>query len=95
MSVMLERWNDDKMDEFAAKVGDVDVRLARVEVRVDEGFKRTDAELLELRREMKGGFQKIDDRFDRLNDRLTHMLMAVMGAGTTIVAAILTASPRA
>ncbi len=92
MPVMLERWNDDKMDALEAKVDDVDVRLARVEVRltrvevrVDEGFKRTDSELLEQRREMKAGFEK-------LNDRLTHMLMAVMGAGATIVAAVLTAS---
>lgn len=89
---MLERWNDDRMDKLAAKVDDVGVRLARVEVRVDEGFKRTDSDLLEQRREMKAGFQKIDDRLDRLNDRLTHLLVAIVGAGATITAAMLTTS---
>jgi len=43
-AAMLERWNDDKMDALAAKPDGLDVRLARVEVRVDEGFKRTDSE---------------------------------------------------
>jgi hypothetical protein len=92
MPVMLERWNDDRMDALDTKVDHIAVRLVRVETRVDEGFKRTDAELLEQRREMKAGFQKIDDRFDKLNDRLTHVLVAVMGAGATLAAAIITAS---
>jgi len=98
MPVMLERWNDDKMDALDAKVGDMHVRLARVEVRVDDGFKKVDerfeqvdkrfervgTELLEQRREMKAGFEK-------LNDRLTHLFAAVIGAGAMIAAAILTA----
>ena len=84
MSVMLECWNDDKMDALEAKVDDVDVRLARVEVRVDEGFKRTDSELLEQRREMRAGFEKIDDR-------LTHVLVGVIAAGATIAATIFAA----
>jgi len=105
MPVMLERWNDDKMDALDAKVGEMHVRLARVEVRVDDGFKqvdkrfeqvdkrleqvdkrfeRVDTELLEQRREMKAGFEK-------LNDRLTHLFVAVIGAAALAAGAILTA----
>lgn len=75
---------DAKVNHLDEKVNHLDVRLTRVEVKVDEGFKRTDAELLEQRREMKAGFE-------RLNDRLTHTLLAVIGAGATIAAAIFTA----
>jgi len=86
---MLERWNDDRMDALDAKVdaldvkvNGMDVRLARVEVRIAEGFKRTDAELLELRREMKAGFEKLDDRFGR-------MQWYWLGAALTIIVALI------
>jgi hypothetical protein len=42
MAVMIEPRKDDEMDVLYAKVDDVGVRLARVEVRVDEGFKNVD-----------------------------------------------------
>ena len=105
MPVMLERWNDDKMDALDAKVTDMNVRLTRVEVGVDQGFKkvderfeqvderfeqvdkrfeRVDTELLEQRREMKAGFEK-------LNDRLTQLFVAVIGAAAIVAGAILTA----
>ena len=119
MPVMLERWNDDKMDALDAKVGDMNVRLTRVEVGVDQGFKkvderfeqvdkrfeqvdkrfeqvdkrfeqvdkrfeRVDTELLEQRREMKAGFEK-------LNDRLTQLFVALIGAAAIVAGAILTA----
>jgi hypothetical protein len=98
MPVMLERWNDDKMDALDTKVADMNVRLTRVEVGVDQGFKkvderfeqvdkrfeRVDTELLEQRREMKAGFEK-------LNDRLTHLFVAVIGAAAIVAGAILTA----
>jgi hypothetical protein len=98
MPVMLERWNDDKMDALDAKVDGVDVRLTRVETKVDEGFEQVDkrfervdkrferveGELLEQRREMKAGF-------DKLGDRMTHALLAVIGAGATIATAVIAA----
>ena len=105
MAVMIEPRKDDEID-------DVGVRLARVEVRVDQGFKkvderfeqvdkrfeqvdkrfeqvdkrfeRVDTELLEQRREMRAGFEK-------LNDRLTHLFVAVIGAAAIVAGAILTA----
>ena len=47
MPVMLERWNDDKMDALAAKVGDtaIELRELRKEMRED---------MRELRGDMKG-----------------------------------------
>ena len=100
MSVMLERWNDDKMDALDAKVDgldskvtDVDGRLTRVEVRVDEGFKRTDTELLEQRREMKAGFEGLNERFDRMQRTMlwaaVTIIVALLGSGSAIVAALI------
>jgi len=37
--------------------------------RLDEGFGRIDADLRELRVEMKGGFEQIDKRLARADDR--------------------------
>jgi hypothetical protein len=89
MPVMLERWNDDRMDALDTKVDDMGVRLARVEVRVDDGFKKVDmrfetveTELLEQRREMKAGFQRMDDRFER-------MQWYLLGAAVTIIVALI------
>jgi predicted nucleic acid-binding Zn-ribbon protein len=81
-----------KVDEGFAKVDkrfeQVDKRFEQVDKRfeqVDKRFEKIDAELLEQRREMKAGFEK-------LGEGLTHLLVAVIGAGATISAAILTAS---
>ncbi|MFZ0493746.1 MAG: hypothetical protein WAM81_11180, partial [Acidimicrobiia bacterium] len=51
---------------------------------VDKRFERVDTELLEQRREMKAGFEK-------LNDRLTHLFVSVIGAAAIVAGAILTA----
>ncbi len=86
------------MDPVAAEVAGLGNRVSVLEVKldglstkVDEGFKqvgrqfeRVDGELLEQRREMKAGF-------DKLNDRLAYALMAVIGAGATIATAVLAA----
>jgi hypothetical protein len=82
MPVMLERWNDDRMDALGAKVDDMDVRLARVEVRVDEGFRKVDTELREQRQAMKAGFDCVDERFERMQ------LLLVQLCGAIIVALI-------
>lgn len=66
MPVMLERWNDDKMDALDAKVNDLGARM-------EKGFERVDGELRELRQEMKAGFERIDDRFKRFDDRFERL----------------------
>jgi len=52
MPVMLERWNDDRMDALAAKVDGIDVQL--LELR-----RETREDMRELRREMKEGFERM------------------------------------
>ncbi|HEX6665088.1 MAG TPA: hypothetical protein VF081_00655 [Solirubrobacterales bacterium] len=52
MPVMLERWNDDKMDALDAKVDGLTL------------------ELREQGRDMKAGFERVDDRFERLYARV-------------------------
>ena len=114
MPVMLERWNDDKMDALDAKVGDMNVRLTRVEVGVDQGFKkvderfeqvderfeqvdkrfeRVDTELLEQRREMKAGFESLNERFDRMQRTMlwaaVTIIIALLGSASGIVAALI------
>ncbi|HEY5815327.1 MAG TPA: hypothetical protein VIS95_03200 [Solirubrobacterales bacterium] len=65
MPVMLERWNDDKMDALDATV------------------KRVDEDLRELRQEMKAGFERLNERFDRIQLLLIQfcglMLAALIG----------------
>jgi SMC interacting uncharacterized protein involved in chromosome segregation len=114
MPVMLERWNDDKMDALDAKVGDMNVRLTRVGVGVDQGFKkvderfeqvderfeqvdkrfeRVDTELLEQRREMKAGFESLNERFDRMQRTMlwaaVTIIIALLGSASGIVAALI------
>ena len=71
MAVMLERWNDDKMDALDAKVDGLggQMREQRQEMR-------------ELRLDTKAGFERIDDRFERLY----HVMI---GTGGLIVAALI------
>jgi len=66
MPVMLERWNDDKMDALDAKVDAVDAKVDALSDRTEKGFMRVDAELREQRQEMKAGFERVDDRFNRI-----------------------------
>lgn len=51
MPVMLEHWNDDKMDAL-------DVKVDALAAQPEKGFKRVDAELREQRRAMKVGFER-------------------------------------
>jgi hypothetical protein len=81
-AVMLERWNDDKMDALNAKVDDLAGQM-------ETGFARVDAELREGRQEMRAGFDRIDDRFDRIDDRFDHMQrLMIQFCGMMIVALI-------
>lgn len=57
----------------------------RVEERLkwsDERFEKVDTELLEQRREMKAGFEKLDDRCVR-------MQWYLLGAAVTIIVALI------
>lgn len=64
-------WSDDRIDGLERKVDEgfrhVDQRFKQVDQRfeqVDQRFDKVEGELRELRREMKGGFDRIDARLD-------------------------------
>lgn len=86
MTVVLERWNDDRMDALAGKVddlgGQMDQRFEEVNRRFDQRFESVENELREQRREMKAGFERIDDRFERMQ-RL--MVQAVVGLSASFI----------
>jgi hypothetical protein len=76
MPVMLERWNDDKMDALAAKVDGIE------------------AQLLELQRDTKAGFERLDDRFDRMQRAAIQAAVGlassmILGFATVIAAVLL------
>lgn len=82
MPVMLERWNDDKMDALEAKVDAVlaELREQRQEMK---------AELGEQRQEMKAGFARVDERFERVDERFERMhRLLVQFCGVAIAALI-------
>ena len=106
MAVMLERWNDDKMDALAAKVDDHGRQLSEIRL-----------ELREQRKEMKGGFEKLDGRFEKLDGRFEKLdgrfeklgerlekiqrtmlwaavtiIVALLGSGSAIIAALINSS---
>ena len=65
MPVMLERWNDDKMDALSDRVDAlsdrVDERFEQVDRRfeqVDRRFEQFNTELRELRLDTKAGFER-------------------------------------
>jgi chaperone required for assembly of F1-ATPase len=82
MPVMLERWNDDKMDALAAKVDILTVKVDGIEVKLGEQGQ----ELRELRQEMKAGF-------DQIQRAMIHAVVGLSGSivlgFATVIAAVL------
>lgn len=88
MAVMLERWNDDKMDELAGKVDALGTDVAVLDAKVDGlavQMREQRLEMREQRLETKAGLEKLDDRFER-------MQWYLLGAAVTIIVALITAS---
>jgi hypothetical protein len=84
MAVMTERpsWSDQRLDDLS--------------MRMDEGFRRNDVEHQEFRREMKAGFDAMNEsmnaRFDRLQQTLivigAGLIGTLIAASTTLVVAL-------
>jgi hypothetical protein len=98
MPVMLERWNDDKMDAFDAKVDGLggqmreqrqDMRELRQDMR--EERKETKAGFVKVEGETKAGFAKLDKRFEKIEDRFHQMQWTLIGVAGAIIAALITA----
>jgi len=73
MPVMLERWNDDKMDALEGKVDDLG------------------GEMREQRREMKAGFERVDDRFERMQRTMLNGVIALTSGFLAGFAALIVA----
>lgn len=58
-AVMLERWNDDKMDALADKVDGIEVELRELRREVREDIRELRGEMKDLRQEMKDGFERM------------------------------------
>jgi uncharacterized coiled-coil DUF342 family protein len=82
MSVMLERWNDDKMDSLAAKVDGLGVRM-------EKGFERIDSELSEQRKELREQRKELREQGKELNARLDGMQRTMIQAAFTLSAAFI------
>jgi hypothetical protein len=85
MPVMLERWNDDKMDALATKVDALATKVDVLAVKVDGvevKLGEQGQELRELQRDTKAGFERLDDRFDRLQRAA---IQAAVGLASSIV----------
>jgi len=73
--VILERWNDDKMDALDAKVGRVEADVVKLDTKLDEH-----------RKETKTGFERMDEKFERIQRTLflaSVTVIAVLTAALT------------
>jgi hypothetical protein len=92
MAVMIEPRKEDETDPVADlgnRVSVLEVKLDGLSTKVDEGFEQVDkrferveGELREQRKEMKAGFDRLDDRFVR-------MQWYLMGAAITLIVTLI------
>jgi hypothetical protein len=75
MTVMLERWNDDKMDGLEAKVDGLGTQMGEIR-----------QELREERKETKAGFERMQRTI--LWAAVT-IIVALLGSGSAIIAALI------
>lgn len=71
MEATPQRWNDDRLDEFARNV---DRRFDEVDKRFDKVDERFDR----LEGWMESGFTRVDDRFERLEGRFDDLMKVLM-----------------
>jgi chromosome segregation ATPase len=65
MSVVLERWNDDKMDALAGGVTDLGHRVDVLDVKVDGMGEQVDKRFEQVDRR----FEQVDKRFEQVDKR--------------------------
>jgi hypothetical protein len=73
MAVMLERWNDDKMDALDAKIDALDVKVEGLTVRVD----CLDRGLGELHRDVRDLQKTTKEGFEAMSRTLVHTIIAL------------------
>jgi ferritin-like metal-binding protein YciE len=80
MAVMLERWNDDKMDALDAKVGRVEADVVKLDTKLDEH-----------RKETKAGFERMDEKFERMDLKFERIQRTLFLASVTVIAVLIAA----
>jgi hypothetical protein len=87
MEAMRVNWTDDRLGE---RFDRIDERFDQVDERFDQvehRFDRVETGLRELRLDMKGGFARLDDRFDAMQRTL---FLAVAGVIAALIGLIAT-----
>lgn len=87
MSVMLERWNDDKMDALDAKVGRLETDVVALNAKVDG----LGSQMAEQRQETRGGFERVDEKFERVDDKFDRMHRTLLVIGGAVIATLIAA----
>lgn len=69
MPVMLERWNDDKMDALDAKVDGLDREMRELRHEMKAGFER-----------IEDRFERFEGRFERMQHLMVQVTVAISGS---------------
>ena len=103
MSVVLERWNDDKMDALAGGVTDLGRRVDVLDVKVDglgvqvdqrfeqvdQRFEQVDKRFEQVDRDLREQRQETKAGFEKLNDHFRRMQWTLIGVAGAIVASLI------
>ena len=93
----MTEWNDDRLDEMNGRVKDgfaeVDERFIRLEGEMKDGFAKVDKRFVRLEGEMKQGFAYADKRmeagFERINDRIDRMYHVLIVTAAGVIGTLL------
>lgn len=94
---MRESWTDDRMDDLNGKVDGLRLEM-RTEFRAFRGetkdeFRAVRSEMKEefaaVRGEIKAGFDKIDERFEKMDERLLQIYQAMLAFCGVAMAALI------
>ena len=94
MAAARSSWTDSRLDDLKESVVVIDEKVTRLDVKVDKGFARQDANVDRLDAKIDGGFARLDGRIEEVNDRidkLNHVLVQSMIALISVIAVLLSA----
>jgi hypothetical protein len=77
MAVVRELWSDDRLDVLNGRIDEGFANVGRRFERIDE---RLNEKFLAVRAEMKAGFERVDDKFEKLNRILVYGVVSISGA---------------
>jgi hypothetical protein len=99
MPVMLERWNDDRMDALDSKVDALDSKVAALDAKVAALDVKVDglgAQMSEIRKELREERKETKAGFEKMQRTLlwaaVTIIVSLLGSGSAIIAALLSSS---